>query len=332
MIRKGLIVGALILCLQGPALAQGVLDSVFGSGGLGLWGESNPAQQWNQPQFYGGSRIPEASGQESAGQAPQQYAQPGYAPPQQGYAPPPGGYDPYAQPGIYSDWHTQQPAAIGPPGQEANPPDQQQYGAPQQPAQQYPPQQQYASPQQQYAPPQQQYASPQQQYAPPQQPVDRQYVAPRQPAAAQTKRQPARQRQAAPAPVPVATQGYAPPPPLRPGQYAPDQQITDAENLPAGAVQVTTTTREGTQVQYYPPPGMPPEQGAGVTQSARQPRPRAAASRPPRQQTREQTLPAGADSEGVASIAMPKPVEIPQGQDPRSGWNAGANRSGSQVR
>jgi hypothetical protein len=323
--HKGFMIAALILCLQGPAVAQGLLDSVFGSGGLGIWNSS-------------GGQAPGIPGQEGTAQPPQGYGQPGTAPPQ-GYAPPqqsygsPQGYNPYSQPGVYSDWHTQQPAPIGPEAQQQYPPEQQYPPAQQQqypPAQQqYPPQQQYAAPQQ---PVQQQYPPAQQQYTAPQLPPEQPYVAPQQRPArqAQPKRQPARQRRvapAAPAPAPVVGQVMPTPPGYRPGQYAPAPATMDAESLPAGAVQVTTTTPEGTVVQFYPPAGVAPEQGAPAIQPQRQPRPRPAAARGPRQQPREQVVTSGSDADSPTSIAMPKPVEIPQGHDPRSGWNAGVNRT-----
>lgn len=83
--------------------------------------------------------------------------------------------------------------------------------------------------------------------------------------------------------------------------------------LPPGAVRITTTTPEGTIVQYYPPSAA----AEGEQTYAQRPRPRAASSRAPR--TEQQAAQAQPET-GRASIAMPKPVPIPQGQDPRSGW------------
>ncbi len=344
MIRRGLIVAMLIAFSHGPALAQGWFDSVLGSGGLGLW-NSGVGEQWNNPQFYGGSQVPGAQGGQQYGEQPLPQVTPG-APPQ-GYAPQaqsqPQVAPSYAQPGVYSDWNTDQPTPIGPQAQEQYQPQQQQY-APQQ--QQYQPPQTYAAPQQQY---QQQYADPQQQYAPQQQqyqPPQQQYAPPtRQPARQQsrTQRRPARQTQAAaPVPPPVSVQPQyatpqAPPqgPALQQGQYVPNQQQMTAENLPAGAVQMTTTTPEGTQVQYYPPPGMAPEQAPAMQPPPRRIKPRAAAARAKaaKPQVRGNAAPEG-ETEIAPSIPMPRPVEIPQGQDPRAGWGAAINRSsgGTQSR
>ncbi len=83
--------------------------------------------------------------------------------------------------------------------------------------------------------------------------------------------------------------------------------------LPPGAVRITTTTPEGTVVQYYPPSGT----AEGEQTYAQRPRPRAASSRAPRS---EQQSTQAQPETGRSSIAMPKPVPIPQGQDPRSGW------------
>ncbi len=132
MIRKGLIIAMLIAFSQGPALAQGWLDSVFGSGGLGLW-NSGVGQQWNSPQFYGGSQVPGAPGGQMYGEQPLPQVTPGAA--QQGYAPQAQGYPQvapsYSQQGIYSDWHADRSAPVGPQqGQYAQPP--QQYQPPQQ--------------------------------------------------------------------------------------------------------------------------------------------------------------------------------------------------------
>jgi hypothetical protein len=125
--------------------------------------------------------------------------------------------------------------------------------------------------------------------------------------------------------------GAAPPaaqtgqPPLRPGQYSPGQRPGDADQLPAGAVQITTTTPDGTTVQYYPPAGeaLPPQ--GGVRPQPRQARPKqAAAASTKKRGPTAPTAPEGAvsGSEGEATgIPMPKPVQIPAGRDPRSGWS-----------
>lgn len=293
MIRIGVIACVMIIAFQGFAFGQGLLDSVLGPGGLGLW-SGDSSRQFN-PQGYQGPQPQQ-----------QQYYQPPAAPGQQ--YPQAAGYPQQyygQQQGVYSDWQNQQPAVIGSPDQYgASPqyPEQQQY-AEQPQYQQYPAQQQYP-PQQQY---QQQYPPQQQQYAPPQQ----QYAAPQVP----------------------ASQPRGPQQPLRPGQYSPAQGTTGpgqvrAEDLPPGAVRMTVTTPEGTTVQYYPPTGEPDSES--VARPPRQKRP--AAPKPTRakqvQQQTEQTSGVG-PQQGAAPIAMPKPVEIPKGQDPRYGWGAAVDRAPS---
>ncbi|AFM25788.1 hypothetical protein [Desulfomonile tiedjei] len=266
MIRVGTLL-ILIIAFQGVAFGQGLLDSVLGPGGLGIWG-GNSGSQFNPQAQYGAPQMPQ-----------QPYQQPGQAMPGQ-----PQGYQPYYnQQGVYSDWHTQQPAMQAP---------QEQYGMPQETVteQQYGGQPQYQQyPQQPY---QQQYAAPQQQqYAPPAQPAQR--------------------------------RGQ----PLRPGQYAPDRNpaapgpIT-ADDLPSGAVRITTTTPDGTTIQYYPP--------TGEVDEAPQvrPRPRRQAPKPARErQIQQQTDQTSTVQQG--NIAMPRPVQIPQGQDPRQGWGSAVDRAPS---
>lgn len=273
MVRIAIAVIMLIFALQGPASAQGgLLDSIFGPSGLGLW-SSDSSSQFN-PQTYSGYQNPGMPGQQPsqgypqpAAGYPQGYAPPGYAPQGQGYYPP--------QQGLYSDW---QNYPYGVPG---------------------------ASPQTQYSPPQ--YSAPQQ-YQQPQQ----QYQGP--PAGVQT----------GPGP-----RGAAATPTLRPGQYSPGQLPTSSDDLPPGAVSVTTTTPEGTRVEYYPPAGEPTEgvQGA-VRQRPRQLRQSSTGGSAPaarRTQPKEQATVGGTTS-GSAPIAMPRPVEIPRGQDPRTGWGPAVNR------
>ncbi len=80
---------------------------------------------------------------------------------------------------------------------------------------------------------------------------------------------------------------------------------------------MTTTTPEGTQVQYFPPPGTSLEQAPAVQPPPRRRRPRAAArSKAAKPQVREHAASAG-ETEIAPSIPMPRPVEIPRGQDPR---------------
>ncbi|MBI5568826.1 MAG: hypothetical protein HY914_02680 [Desulfomonile tiedjei] len=309
MLRLFIIIMALLcVSLPGEAGAQGVLDSIFGSGGIGIWGGGGQ-EQFNSQQYYGGTQqgtAPETQfyGQNQAG-AQMSYPPPGYG--QQPYGP--QGYNsPYSQPGVYSDWHTQQPAILGQQGD-------QQYAAP--------PQQQYAAPpqQQQYgAPPQQQQypAPPQQQYAPP-------------PTASRT---------------PAAQRGPAPTAPLRPGQYSSQQappppvqqpaQVdpNSADGLPPGAVRMTTTTPEGTTVHFYAPGGSQ-DQSEAVGAPARAQRTRTQRTRKPQAQQQQQPQAqesTGSEGAAVSSIAMPKPVEIPKTQDPRAGWDGAVNRGGSGPR
>jgi len=260
MFRISAMILTLVLAWSGMALAQGILDSIFGSGGLGIWGGGD-SSQFNAQQYYG-SPPPELGQQGYPQQMPGQ--QPGmqYGYPQaqqpQGYGYPPAQPAPYgSQPGVNAEWY-------------------------------YPPPQEQAAP---TGPPPVRYNPPAAQAAP----IPQAQVGP-------------------PAPYPP---GQAPAP-LRPGQYSPSQGPGDVEDLPAGAVRVTTTTPDGTTVQFYPPEGQPQVGDPRLQQQQR--RPRAQGTAKPRQkQPREQTTgqaPAGSDM----SVVMPKPVEIPQGQDPRSGW------------
>jgi len=282
MLRTGILVLALVCALQGQVLAQGILDSIFGPSGLGLWGD-NFSGQFNSPEPYAaGNQMPGPMPNQGYPQAPGYQQQ--YYPPQQSYGP--QGYGPQGQ-GYY-------PQPGGQPGVAA----QQQYSHPQQ----------YASPGQYGA----------QQYAPQQQAPVQQYY-PQQAAPPAGGQRPATSQRPASAN-------------LRPGQYnptpqpgAPGQLPIAADDLPPGAVSITTTTPEGTRVEYYPPAG---EQGppASVRQRPRQPkRSTAAPAQPRRIQPREQTSGVGPDA-SAAPIAMPKPVEIPGGQDPRAGWGAAVNQ------
>ncbi|MFH0960201.1 MAG: hypothetical protein V1897_16020 [Pseudomonadota bacterium] len=240
---------AMILILT-PAVgsAQGILDSVMGPGGLGIWGGGN-SNQFNYQQFQG----QEQAQQQGYNQGPNPYAQPapGYGPPQ-GYSAPPA-YPNYSQQGVYSDWQNYQGPAESPQGP--------------------PPVRYTAPPPQQTAPPQSYGVAPQ--VGQPQQ--------------------------------------------LRPGQYSPHTQPQAFdENLPAGAVRITTQTPDGTTVQYYPPAGeeAPPVPKPRRGQSANKP---ARVKKPAQEQSSAATTNQNA---GGGSIAMPKPMEIPRGQDPRTGWNS----------
>ncbi|MDQ7781700.1 MAG: hypothetical protein RDU20_02395 [Desulfomonilaceae bacterium] len=274
MKRAGMVIMVLFVVLPSTAWSQGLLDSIFGQSGMGLWG-TGPPNTFDSPQYYGGSAAP--SGQ------PQQ--QPAYP---QGYGDPQGyGYpQPYGTPQGYGD-----PQGYG--YQQAQPG----YGYPQQG---YQPQWQgYQQPQ---AAPQVQYSTPQAQAPQPgSQPVTVQV-----------------QPQAA---APVQQQGAA-------------SQPTDSgydfdPNLPAGAVKITTTTPEGTTIQYYPPTAQPAQQEPAVSPSPPQ-RPQAQPRRLRASQagSSEQGRP-GSSPERQSSIAMPKPVEIPHGQDPRAGWGPAVNRAPS---
>lgn len=276
MVRIAIAALVLVLVIPGLAPAQGLLDSIFGSGGLGLWGSGSDSGSQFNPQSYGGYQYPGSQGQQpypggaqAAPGYPQGYAPPGYGPQAPGYYPQGQGYYPQQQ-GMYSDWQNYPYGAAG------------------------------TAPQTQYSAPPQQYQAPQQ------------YTGP--PAGAQP-----------PAP---AQRGTAVAPTLRPGQYSPGQLPTTSDDLPPGAVSITTTTPEGTRVEYYPPAGEPTEGARGAVR----PRPRqqrqpsaggATAAR--RTQPKEQSAVGGAAS-GSAPIAMPSPVEIPRGQDPRSGWGPAVNR------
>jgi len=122
-------------------------------------------------------------------------------------------------------------------------------------------------------------------------------------------------------------------PPLRPGQYVPGQPPPGypggvAEDLPAGAVRVTTTTPEGTTVQYYPPTGeLEQEQEPGAVRR----QPRRIQAKPSTTtgaaRTKAPAAQAAPQAPGGSSIAMPKPVQVPQAQDPRYGWDPSANRA-----
>lgn len=263
MLRTLAIILTLVLAASGTALAQGgVLDSIFGQGGLGIWGGGD-SSQFNAQQYYGPppQEYPQPMPGQQPGMQSQGYPQ-GY--PQQDYQYPQTQPAPYgSQPGVNAEWY------YPPPGEQA---------APAGPPQAAPPPVRYTNPPAQAAPMPQAQAGPPAPYMP----------------------------------------GQAPPPP-RPGQYNPNPG--EVEDLPAGAVRVTTTTPDGTTVQFYPPEGQP--QMTDPRMQQQQPRrPRTQGAKPRQQrQPREQTSAGQAPSGSDMSVAMPKPVEIPQGQDPRSGWS-----------
>lgn len=263
--KRAFLTVLIVISACGVCSAQGFLDSVFGTGGLGLW---NSGDQF-QPQV-GAPQQQSYPGMPGNPQNPQQpYAQ--NAPVQQSQ-------------GVYSDWYSQPPAQM----------DGQDYQQGQYPAQQ----QQYYPPQQQPAYPQ---AQPQVQAQPgPVQPPSA--GAPRRPVRATTRPQPNPQAQ-------QPTQPY----------YAGPQPLA-AEDLPAGSVRMTTTTPEGTRVEFYPPTGeyvVPPQpQPAQV-------KPKRVRQGQARQLQAEQQTVAQPES----NIPMPKPVQIPQAQDPRMGFNPAMGRA-----
>jgi len=246
MAKIVVIVVCLIFMLQGQASCQSFLDSVFGAGGLGIWGAPQQTPSFDHPRYYGGGVDPN----QQFGPQQQMGSQQGYDqqyPPQQAY-----GYG-QMQPtgpgqGYYPDWQNQPPP-----------------GAPMPP----------------YVPGQIQ--------PPPQQPPPQQA-------------QPRPQRSSRPR---AAT----------PPQPSQEQMGRFGDPLPAGAARVTTTTPEGTTVHYYPPSGT--QEAEQYSEPIQQPRPRAASSRVGRSQ---QEVAPQQEQAPRSSIAMPKPVTIPQGQDPRSGW------------
>lgn len=269
MIRT-IIIMTVFLLTAGNCFGQGLLDSVLGPGGLGVWGSNQNISTPNYGPY--GSGAPDAQYQPPQ---PQQY------PPQsQAQTPMHPGYN---QPGVYGDWQNYPPAVTGTP-------DQMQYpasadGSPVQ--QQAPPQYQAQQQQYQRQAPQAQGGRPLSWQAPPGQP---------QPQAAQRSQ---------------AMQGQAQP------QQGPPQ--VSADDLPAGAVRITTTTPDGTSVEYYPPAGEPmygPQQAPAM-----QPQPQQQPAQPRRlkhKQAKEQKPAQASPSRGP--IAMPKPVPMPQNQDPRYGW------------
>jgi hypothetical protein len=265
MLRKGMLILALIGATQGLCFGQGILDSVLGPGGLGIWG-GDSSHLTNQ-------QYPSAPPQQQPPYQDQQPAYPGQQAPYPGAGYPQNPY--YNQQGVYGDWQNYPPATIGGAGQD-----------------QYPAEQQYQPPQ--YST--QTQTVPQVQ-GPPQ-------VAPQQP--------------------PVQAQMQQP---MLPRQYPPGPPPVRAEDLPAGAVRITTTTPDGTTVQFYPPDGQPmQEPGVAPPQQPRRMRakPSTAKQAAPRAtQPREKTGAAPSSGDGVA---MPKPVEVPQG-DPRYGWGSAINRA-----
>jgi hypothetical protein len=291
MLRAGVLVIAVLVALQGAVYGQGILESVFGPSGLGITGGSMPQSPGDNSQYFSGSPDPS---QQYSGQPgyPGQNAQPGYYQGNQGY--PQQSYDTQGNQGYPQQSNITQ--GYPPP---------QGYGYPQQPVQTYP--QEGTSPQWNYQPPAAAYQQPRPAPQSPQPP-------PQTTAGQRRQGQPIAAVQAPIAPEPQPYGGpYG-------GQFGDD--------LPAGAVRITNTTPAGTSVQFYPPAGMPmPDQGV------RQPRPRQATARtavkPPQQkQPKDQKPTQAADAgQGASAIPMPKPVQIPESQDPRNVWGSAITRT-----
>jgi hypothetical protein len=248
MIRILMVWLSITLALAGPALAQGVVESLIGSGMSGFGGTgSKLLNSFTSPRFYGGSYDPSRA----------QYRRPGAAPQQAQGGGRSGNYriTPPSTPGIYPDWQGGRPTTSAPPVT---------YSAPR---------------------------------------PDRQTAPQR-----RRTRAPAAQRNAQRAPVGAV-------------RYSPAQRPLDVDQLPSGAVQVTTTTPQGTVVQYYAPPGETPPPPTPRYRD-RRPRPRpASATAKPKPRTRGGSKATVQDTRGrQTGIAMPRPVEIPSGADPRSGW------------
>ncbi len=276
MSKRILILSVVILICSAPCSAQTFFDSVLGPGGLGLWG--GDPNTISDPAYGSQPSYPNQNQQQGQ---------------QQGYPPAQGQYPPANPQGVYSDWQNYPPAVPGNTSQMQYT-DPQQYQAEQQ-AQQY--QQGQAGPQQ-YPP--QQYP---QQQNPNQRPLS--WQAP-----------PGGQNQGRQLPPGQYSAGQP-----RQGQYVPNQYpqgptSVAAEDLPAGSVRVTTTTPDGTTIEFYPPNGESQELAPPRPSPKQKPRARPQAAKPNAAQLQQGTgAPKGA-------IAMPKPVQVPQAQDPRFGWGS----------
>ncbi|MGC8604493.1 MAG: hypothetical protein ACP5VS_12525, partial [Desulfomonilaceae bacterium] len=127
----------------------------------------------------------------------------------------------------------------------------------------------------------------------------------------------------APQPQYSQPQVASPPPQGGAGNYsAIGQPQQFDQDLPAGAVRITTQTPDGTTIQYYPPQGGDDENQVvpgkkPVQRQGRLPAKQARAKKQPQTSTTTTGI-----HEGNNSIAMPHPVEIPRGQDPRTGWGS----------
>ena len=294
MTRRGIVLLFLFMAFQGSAFGQGFLDSVFGPSGFGITGGSQATTQFDSPRYYGANTDP----MQQLSQQPQMgYPQGAQGSPPQGYAPqgyPPQGYAPQGYPPQGGGYQQSQQYDYNQSGVYSD--------WNNQPLATNPPPVQYSPPGPQAAP-----------SGPPPAPAAR--LAPQ-----RSQRTTAGTRPG----VSRAPQGGVP---SGTGQYPADQAGRFGDELPAGAVRITTTTPEGTTVQLYPPGGQPESDDQSARPQSRQARPRAAASRPARgPQAQEGVSQEQQGDSRPSSIAMPKPVAIPQGQDPRSGWGAAVNR------
>ncbi len=278
---------ALITMISSPALGQGLMDSVLGAGGLGLWGggtQQSVLNTFNSPQFYGAPMA--RPGQYSA---PGQSAQQGQAPAQNNYQQPqPVNAQNYYHPNVYSngkglypDWYDVGPG--GYPTGQAN--------------------QQPVAPQQNQAIPQNQPA--QQNNNNVAQPPQANY-------------QPQTQSN------PNMAQNSGQPPNSQANQR-PDLS-NDPENLPSGAVKIITTTPEGTTVQYYAPQGGAAQYPANSNtlpqnQAPTRPSARGLENQPtsaaPNQQGQDRT---------TTRIARPSPTARPSSMDPRQSFGSGVSQ------
>ena len=291
MLRTGLLTIAMIVALQGFCFGQGFLDSLLGPSGLGLWGGGDAAsQQYNNPQMWGGAQGPQQ----------QPYQQPG-APGQQQIdlsacrCP---GLPPGLSCRIWLSTARVWPAATGSLSETGKTIRRHLLAA-------------ISS---SIAASTGAFRSP----------------AIPDPSSSSTQ---APQRYTAP-PVQAApaspTQAAPRQPSLRPGQYVPGHApVATADDLPPGAVRMTTTTPEGAWVQYYPPtdePGAAPGCQPSARLGSLSPNPPPAKAQSAKHaQPHEQTT-SGTESRMAPPIEMPKPVEIPQSLDPRYGWDTAVNR------
>jgi len=345
MIVRSLLTVLLLIMFNGWVHAQGLFDSVLGPGGLGIWGAGSPeqqtVQQFNTPMYYGGQPTG-PDGHPQMGGMPQGAVQ-GY-----GQAPPPQGYPPNSPPPEgYADGYGSQAPAQYPPQQPG-------MGDPQGPVRYTaPPQGTGRQPAAGVRQPQQQ----RKQAASGRAAVRGNTNRPKAPTApeAQDPNQPQvmgqRQYQQ---PVPAQPPAQYPQPgpyppqaqyPQQPAPRDPRQLDVSAEDLPAGSVRMSTTTPQGTTVQFYPPvdaemgPPFPPVQQPVPAAKKRPTQPRRAAGQAqqspggsaktqerPASQSNKVSNQGGGTQTGTPSIAMPQPVEIPQGRDPRAGWGAALER------